>query len=267
MTPRLSARPDPVQRPAMRLFAYIFLIATLAGSGWAAWFIFGAPNHDSDPELTALKQQVATLEIAASSGNANAIVQLGWILLPADSKMSDPNRAVKLFRDAAAKGHVGAQYALGWAYANGRGVPSDFGTAANWYRIAATAGNDPRAQFALGELYFNGRGVANDYSRAIDYYGKAAVRGHPVAQYLLGIMYLEGWGVKRDPVEAYKWFLLAAPKALDIINHNPAFDPKGQRERLGVKLNRTQIARAEQMARKISDGRTSSANEALRPSR
>ena len=141
---------------------------------------------------------------------------------------------------------------MGWAYANGRGLPRDFAKAAEWYRVAATAGGDKDAQFALGELYFNGLGVANDYGRAIDLYRKAAYQGQPVAQYLIGIMYVEGWGVKRDAVEAYKWLTLALPHAAEIKNHNPQFDPRGQREKLMVTLNRTQINRAERMAREMS---------------
>ncbi len=237
----------------MRLLSYLLLIACLAGSGWAAWFFFGGPARDDDPELTALKQRVAVLERQVEAGNIASMVDLGWILVPEDSRLPDAKRAFDLFRAAAAKGHVGAQYAVGWIHANGRGVSPNFSEAARWYRVAATAGNDPKAQFALGELYFNGRGVAHDYARAIDLYAKAAQRGHPVARYLLGIMHLEGWGVKRNPVEAYKWLLLAARDAEQVRSHNPNFDAKAQKERLMVTLNRTQIGRAEEMARQVGE--------------
>lgn len=236
----------------MRFLAYTLLLTALLGSGWAAWFFFGGPAQDDDPVLTALKQRVAQLEQSVQKGDLNARIDLGWILIRKESRLPDPDRAVALFREAAGKGAVRAQYALGWAYAKGRGVPVDYAQAAEWYRVAATAGGDADAQFALGELYFRGLGVANDYGRAIDLYRAAAMRGHPVAQYLMGVMYQEGWGVKRDLVEAYKWLTLAAPQAARIQAHNPQFDPRGQREHLMVKLNRTQINRAERMARDMA---------------
>ena len=236
----------------MRFLAYILLLSALLGSGWAAWFFFGAPAQEDDPELAALKREIVRLEKTVAAGDLNAAVDLGWLMVRRDSRVADPDRAVALFRDAAGKGSVRGQYAMGWAYANGRGLPRDFAKAAEWYRVAATAGGDKDAQFALGELYFNGLGVANDYGRAIDLYRKAAYQGQPVAQYLIGIMYVEGWGVKRDAVEAYKWLTLALPHAAEIKNHNPQFDPRGQREKLMVTLNRTQINRAERMAREMS---------------
>ena len=97
--------------------------------------------------------------------------------------------------------------------------------------------------------------MANDYGRAIDLYRAAAMRGHPIAQYLMGVMYQEGWGVKRDLVEAYKWLTLATPHAARIQAHNPQFDPRGQREQLMVKLNRTQINLAERRAREMTTGK------------
>ncbi|MEQ8506899.1 MAG: tetratricopeptide repeat protein [Rhodospirillales bacterium] len=239
----------------MRFFAFILLLTTLLGSGWAAWFFFGAPAQEDDPQLAALKHRVAQLEKQADAGDLNAGIDLGWILIKKDSRLPDSARAVALFRKAAAKGVARAQYAMGWANAKGRGVPVDYTQAAEWYRVAATAGGDPDAQFALGELYFHGRGVANDYSRAIDLYRSAAMRGHPVAQYLMGVMYKEGWGVKRDLVEAYKWLFLAAPQTKQIKAHNPQFNPQKEREALMVRLNRTQINMAERRARDLAAGK------------
>lgn len=235
----------------MRFFASIFLLTALLGSGWAAWFFFGAPAQDEDPALTALKLRVAALERSVEKGDPGARVDLGWILIRKESRLPDPDRAVALFREAAARGNVRAQYALGWAHAKGRGVPVDYAQAAEWYRVAATAGGDAEAQFALGDLYFHGLGVANDYGRAIDLYRAAATHGHPVAQYLMGVMYKEGWGVKRNLVEAYKWLSLAAPQAARIKAYNAQYDANGERERLMVKLNKTQINHAERLARDI----------------
>lgn len=233
----------------MRLFAYALLLSTLLGSGWAAWFFFGHPKPDDVPAVAALKHQAADLETRVKAGDADAMVDLGWILIRMDSPIADPARAVTLFRAAAGKGSVRGQYALGWAYAKGRGVALDPHAASEWWRVAATAGQSAEAQFALGELYFNGRGVANDYGKAIEYYRMAAQRGHPVAQYLLGTMYQEGWGVERDPVEAFMWLTAALPNADRIRAYNPKFEPRRRREKVITELNRTQINEATRRAK------------------
>ena len=104
----------------MRFLAYTLLLTALLGSGWAAWFFFGTPVQGDDPVLTALKQRVAQLEQSVQKGDLNARIDLGWILIRKESRLSDPDRAVALFREAAGKGAARAQYALGWAYAQGR---------------------------------------------------------------------------------------------------------------------------------------------------
>ena len=63
----------------MRFLAFIFLLSALLGSGWAAWFFFGAPAQEDDPELAALKRQVARLERSVETGDLPATVDLGWI--------------------------------------------------------------------------------------------------------------------------------------------------------------------------------------------
>ena len=49
--------------------------------------------------------------------------------------------------------------------------------------------------------------------------------------------------------------MLAAAHADRIKAYNPQFDPRGERERLMVQLNKTQIHRAERMAREMSSAR------------
>lgn len=235
----------------MRILAYALLLTALLGSGWAAWFFFGHPKPEENPEYAAFLRQVAELEPRAAAGNPDAMVDLGWLIVKPDSRRPDPGRALDLFRAAAAKGSVRGQYAVGWAHAHGRGTARDLRAAAEWYRVAATAGNSADAQFALGEMYFNGRGVANDYDRAIEMYRKAAFGGHPAARYLMGVMYEEGWGVKRDPVAAYMWLTLAAAEEGRVRGYNAAFDPRARREKLKLTLNTTQINLAERRAREM----------------
>ncbi|HMM59838.1 MAG TPA: sel1 repeat family protein, partial [Candidatus Rifleibacterium sp.] len=66
----------------------------------------------------------------------------------------------------------------------GLGVKQDFATAANWFRLAADAG-DMHAQFYLGTLYQCGMGVEFSLEKANSWLQKAAAQGHKEANTLL----------------------------------------------------------------------------------
>lgn len=68
----------------------------------------------------------------------------------------------------------------------------------------------PIAQFNLGVKYDFGQGVDKDPVQAVRWYRLAAAQGHGGAQYNLGGMYFEGVGVQRDLVRATMWFTLSA---------------------------------------------------------
>jgi TPR repeat protein len=51
-----------------------------------------------------------------------------------------------------------------------------------------------------------------DYAAALAEFRPLADAGEPLAQFNLGVMYKTGRGVKQDPIEAYKWFELAASR-------------------------------------------------------
>src|SRR5664279_4170158 len=106
---------------------------------------------------------------------------------------------------------------IGDMFADGRGVEKDYAEAAMWYRLAADQGNG-YAKTKLGELYDKGLGVPQDLAEAVRQYRPEAERGGPAAQFYLGASYRDGrGGLSRDPIEAYKWFNIAA--ALDFQNN------------------------------------------------
>ncbi len=73
--------------------------------------------------------------------------------------------------------------------------------------VATTAPRAPRAgAFEDGAAAFQAR----DFGRALDVWLPLARQGNVGAQFNVGRMYYYGQGAGRDPVEACKWFLLAA---------------------------------------------------------
>jgi len=112
----------------------------------------------------------------------------------------------------AESGDAKAQYFMGLLYARGYGVAEDPATAAQWFRKAADQGF-AKAQFDLGHLYRKGAGVPQDDAKAVAWWRKAADSGDSFAQSSLADMYLDGIGVEKSLVQAYKWIVLAEPRA------------------------------------------------------
>ena len=168
--------------------------------------------------------------------------------------------AVAEFRRAAEAGDARAQDQLGILYEEGQGVTEDAVSAAFWYEKAALQGFAP-AQMNLARLYRNGKGLAQDESKAVHWYTKAAESGLAVAQFFLGLMYDTGKGVPHDPMRAYMWFSLAAAQG--------DRDAQLKRDRLGKRLNETQLAEALRLGARYGDltasGETVSASANSRP--
>jgi len=72
------------------------------------------------------------------------------------------------------------------------------------------AAGDADAAFELGERYYFGEGLPADPVEAVRWYRVAADAGHPAAQYNLGYAYAEGEGIKRSETEALYWYTQAA---------------------------------------------------------
>jgi TPR repeat protein len=142
----------------------------------------------------------------------------------------------------AEKGDAVAQDKLGNAYI----ANFDFATAAEWYRKSAMQGN-AHAQTELGRILIGGvtgvkkgQAVAANAPEGAGWFLKAANQDYADAQYEAGRCYRDGKGVSADPVEAFKWFDVAAKKGHIIA--------KVFRDQLVLKLNSDQITAGQHRA-------------------
>ena len=120
------------------------------------------------------------------------------------------NEAAALTR-AATQGNVEAMLNLGYCYYYGQGVAQSYSNAITCWTQAAQRGNT-EAQYILGKCYYNGDAVSPNYTEAARYFQMAANQGHTEAQSALGVCYYYGQGVTRNMYEARRWLSMAANK-------------------------------------------------------
>lgn len=137
----------------------------------------------------------------------------------AETAFSDRDYAAALdtLLPLAESGNAEAQTRIGFMFRTGLlGIP-DFDEAARWFELAVAQGH-AGAMFNMGLMFFQlevmPRGVPETryaiQEAAFQQFHQAAELGHDEAQLYVGHMYAEGIGVIADPVEAYKWYQLAA---------------------------------------------------------
>ena len=117
--------------------------------------------------------------------------------------------AFRWYLRAASSGLAEAQVDVGLMYYHGDGVDQDDAKALQWFRWAAEQGL-AEGESNLGALYDLGRGVSQDYGEAVRWYRRAAEKGLADAQFNLGAMHEYGLGVARDPARAYALYASAA---------------------------------------------------------
>lgn len=118
---------------------------------------------------------------------------------------ADPQKATQLCKRAANAGFAPASATLGALFARAK----KHERAVQWWTLAAEQG-DLEALFNLGQVYRLGLGVAKDEAKAFELLLKAAAGGVAAAQSRIGLAYATGEGAALDPIEACKWFELAA---------------------------------------------------------
>lgn len=69
---------------------------------------------------------------------------------------------------------------------------------------------DVGAMLDIAEIYCGGKNIEQDDQVCSIWMRRAAESGHIRAQYMLGGMYEQGLGMRASPVEAYRWYTLAA---------------------------------------------------------
>ncbi|TYC60494.1 sel1 repeat family protein [Rhodobacterales bacterium] len=129
-------------------------------------------------------------EETATADTAYSAFQRGWYLT-----------AVGLATPLAEEGNTAAQALLGVIHEAGLGIRQDKTKAADWYRLAANAG-DVGSAMQLAQLYLLGTGVEVDKKKAADLFEKAADAGNPSALYNLALIYQEGEGRPFDEDKA-----------------------------------------------------------------
>ena len=116
--------------------------------------------------------------------------------------------------------------------------------ASEWFLLAGGLGRHRDAQFALGDLYFHGRGVPHSYGQAINCYKKRAIRSRSMSW---ASCTARAGGIDDDLVEAFKWISLALPNAKIIEAYDTAFKPVRARKKLLLRMNRSQLERADKL--------------------
>jgi TPR repeat protein len=189
-------------------------------------------------------------KLSAGHGNADAAENLANCYEKGEGVSPNPAEAIRLHKLAAQYGNAVAQYNLGFSYEKGdtAGIQQSLPEAVSWYGKAA-AQNIPQAEFQLAMIYLYEPAYSDKKLAGIELLNKSATHGFALAQQNLGAKYLDGSyslikkdiargielenlaaaqfngqalsdlgliylngtdGISADPVEAAKWFGLAA---------------------------------------------------------
>ncbi len=140
-------------------------------------------------------------------------------------KNGHKDEAVKALTYAAERGHQGAKWKLARMYADGDGVAENDYEAYKIFQKIVREGAEPGSEdgpyvadalVALAGYHrtgIPGSPIRPDPAIARDLYVQAASNyGDASAQYELGLMLLKGEGGEKNPVQAARWFQLAAKK-------------------------------------------------------
>ena len=181
-------------------------------------------------------QATLWLEKAAVQGDHLAQWHLGGLFAKGGAGLEqDLKKAFHWCRLAANGGFVPAQATLGYLFSR----IGDDSAARQWLEKAAQGG-DAEAQFNLAVLLT--KDVSNSaLGFAAEWLQAAAEQGLPLAQTELGLRYVMGKGVVVDPIEAHKWFILAANR------HEPAAEANLKLSE--SRLSALQVGEAEKRAK------------------
>ena len=148
------------------------------------------------------------LEKAASLGESRAMSALGQLYSDGNEIPRNSEKAMIWFLRAALLYNLEAQADLGVCYLGGMGVPMDIQEGKDLLENSAMAGNALAADY-LSHYYLT---IAPDNQKAYAWLGRGAAQGLPENEAEFGLMIRRGLGVSNDPVEAMKWFDLAADR-------------------------------------------------------
>jgi TPR repeat protein len=113
------------------------------------------------------------------------VFEVGKMYLEGRGVAADPERGMKMIRDASVLGSPAAQFFLGTHYETGEGVEQDRERAQRAFRLCAASGQAP-CQFRLASLLLNNPvRRERDYIQAIAWLDLAGAQGSAPASALL----------------------------------------------------------------------------------
>lgn len=188
-------------------------------AGLAAVLMLGAGSVRADPiddaiALTHTDTAAAfrAFEVLAAEGNAEAKNGMAVILEQgAEGIPADPERGLRLLKEAAAEGSDGARLNLGIRMLMNDARDDDAEAVAMLERITHE-GLKGVSNWPLGRAYLFGDGVEQDMERGVRMLIAAleVIPDSADAQFLVGRAYQNGWGIEADPAEAFRHFDVSA---------------------------------------------------------
>jgi len=180
----------------------------------------------------------------ADLGNDDAEETVGYFYLDGEGTARDTKLAEEYFLSSAKQGNPKAMSDLALYYWLGYiGCCPDRQKSLYWTAKLADSG-DVAAAMELVRIYSTGDGVAEDDKTAVAWALKAAKEDSMEAYLFLGNATAEGRGTEKNPVEAYKWFDLAA------FHHesSKASEAARRRDAIAAGLTPDQIKQAQHLA-------------------
>jgi hypothetical protein len=229
----------------------------------AAWYRKSADQGDAKAQNSlgvmyrlgrgvskSMEDAVRWYRAAAKQGYAEAMFNLGAAYYNGDGVPSDLDLSYAWFllareagddaaKDAVARGAqemkstVEALENLGAMYEKGEELPRNPAEAIRWYGEAAKE-SDP-AKLNLAEKLIQGRSLPRDYAQALDLCRAASDHEYAPGQYCVGYLYQHGLGVETNPIEAVKWYKLAAAPGFRA-SREPGIHPGGARQQATLAL-------------------------------
>ncbi len=168
------------------------------------------PFATSNQIARALHEAHDAFKLAAGTGDANGLYNLGMCLWRGLGVARDDQAAFNCFRAAAEKGHPEAINNIGGFFREGVVVERDPELSAKWFAKSASYGN-PIGQYNYALALRRADGVEKDDKKALELLEKSAAGGCIEAVNTLGVALWKGDGVpKPDAQRAFELFFRAA---------------------------------------------------------
>ena len=148
---------------------------------------------------------------ASKLGSDDASVNLAIIYLGDNKSNAHPDTYETVFKLLnKAKNNSIAKYLIGYSHYVGFWVKKDLKKAFEMIKDVADNDEYDEAQYVLAEFYINGLATPKNYNKAVSYLYSASQQGYPDAVYKLGDIYAEGVMYTRDINKAHIQYNIAA---------------------------------------------------------